>query len=613
MSNLFSLKSIMNKPHRDGFDLSYKNAFTAQLGELLPVMNKIVHPGDTFKINLSWFTRTQPCQTAAFSRFTEYYDFFFVPYHHLWKDAPQFFAQTDADNFAGQLTDIRPSRLPNMMPYFSKPQLMTMLEQVQSKSVGADGNIPQNQAFNRNEVGCSRLAGMIKLLQYFDSGCNLDVVYNDTDHCYKLKIMHGDDVNKMASRFDVLNAMPFLAYQKIYNDFYRNSQWEAPCPRCFNADYYVSGTALNISTSDFINSLVEHVGDYYNFVPSMFDMRYANFAKDYFTGILPSKQYGDDALAKPLVTSDQLTNFTNQTIYAYDHRPTNPNTEPTEPFTILKQDNNLAPDNGINRNFELIKNAGISALAIRQAEFLQKWKEITQSGGTDYVSQMEKHFGVKPNNDLAHRCTYLGGVTKRFGIDEVVNTNITGNNQALIAGKGINVGNGETINFNSHEHGILMCIYHIGLEPEYADMYADINNTKITPTQFIIPEFDNLGMQPVHSFEFLESLGSNDQPVNKVIGYVPRYAEFKSSVDVSHGAFRSILKDWVTPIDENFKYLANNLGSETNYTMFKQSPQLLNNMFSLAADGTFATDQFLVNAQFDVKAVRNISRNGLPY
>ena len=54
-----NLKSLRNKPSRNGFDLSFKRNFTAKAGELLPVMVKEVLPGDVFNIDLSSFTRTQ--------------------------------------------------------------------------------------------------------------------------------------------------------------------------------------------------------------------------------------------------------------------------------------------------------------------------------------------------------------------------------------------------------------------------------------------------------------------------------------------------------------------------------------------------------------------------
>ena len=79
MSNLLSQVNLKNKVSRNGFDLSFRNAFTAKVGELLPICVKDCLPGDKFKINTSWFTRTQPVQSAAYSRFREYVDVFLFP------------------------------------------------------------------------------------------------------------------------------------------------------------------------------------------------------------------------------------------------------------------------------------------------------------------------------------------------------------------------------------------------------------------------------------------------------------------------------------------------------------------------------------------------------
>ena len=86
--NLFALKDVRNKPNRNGFDLSQKNSFTAKVGELLPVYHKIALPGDKFNFRVQHVTRTQPVNTAAFTRIREYFDFFFVPYRLLWRYFP---------------------------------------------------------------------------------------------------------------------------------------------------------------------------------------------------------------------------------------------------------------------------------------------------------------------------------------------------------------------------------------------------------------------------------------------------------------------------------------------------------------------------------------------
>ena len=84
----------------------------------------------------------------------------------------------------------------------------------------------------------------------------------------------------------VVNALPFLAYQKIYYDFFSNSQWEKHKAYAYNVDYW-SGTGQ------------------ISLVTDMVQLRYANYPKDYFMGMLPSSQYGSVAvLPGSLVPSD---------------------------------------------------------------------------------------------------------------------------------------------------------------------------------------------------------------------------------------------------------------------------------------------------------------------
>ncbi len=593
--NLFSLKDIKNKPHRDGFDLSFRNVFSAPLGQLIPVVNKMCFPGDSFKVNVNWFTRTQPCTSPAFTRFTEYYDFFFVPLHFLWRNAPQYFSQTNADNFVQTLPQETGGILdPNMfkeMPNFDSQVVATYLNNCTIGTLGTQALKPRSKEYAQayDECGYPRAYGTQRLLESLNYG--LGIQLNHTESPNRLP-----EFEFLQKPNTAMSIMPLLAYQKIYNDFYRNSQWEKPTPSSFNVDYF--RTSQDLQGINLLN--FRKVGDSYFFGRTLFDIAYCDFAKDYFTGVLPNKQFGDNALATPLLPASSDVKI------AFETR----NDASIPGYVAIKQDANTSY-----HSVDSLK-LGISALSIRQAEFLQKWKEITQSGGTDYVSQMQKHFGVSPSRELSHKVKYLGGVTKRFGIDEVVNTNITGNNQANIAGKGLNVGDG-TINFKTSEHGIFMCIYHIGIAPEY-DSYSDKELFKIRPEDYLIPEFDNIGMQDVRNYEYLTDSTSEGAAVqNAIFGYVPRYSEYKTSVDQIHGAFRDTLRHWVTPINRQLNLdllnVTTALSPLTNYINFKMSPRILNNIFGVSFNGSYETDQFLVNADFDIKAVRNISRNGLPY
>ncbi len=574
MANIMSMKSVKNHVHRDGFDLSSKRAFSAKLGELLPVLCEDVMPGDKFKISADWFTRTQPVTSPAFTRFGEYYDFFFVPYHLLWRYFPQFIIQTNDDNWATSIVG-NASQF-TQHPYFSNKEFYNLMQRTFASATTPHAD--------RDEVGQPLVYGMMKLFSYLGYGSfgMQDLLLDDETHT---------NIPKQAPQYDVsLNPFPLCAYQKIYQDFYRNSQWEKPAPYSYNLDY-LNASAMKVP----LNSIASTA----QLANCMFRLRYANSNKDYFLGMLPQKQYGAEAVAAPLVYSDSggvidLTKFNTSGGSFYV----------ASSGTSSGSISSVEPASGKN-------NFGIGALAIRQAEFLQKWKEITQSGGTDYVSQIQKHFGVTPSKEMAHRCTYIGGFNHKFGIDEVVNTNLSSDtSEAGIFGKGVNAGHGD-LSFDVREHGIIMCVYHVGLLPEYSDRVTDKFNLKTLPTDYVVPEMDNVGMQAVVSGEmFGVNTGTSTSVVpTSVGGYVPRYAEYKTKVDKVLGVFSGDLGNWVTPFDRSIPYFGTALGDK----FYKLRPNILDSVFSVNADGTYSTDQFLVNCNFDVKAVRNISRDGLPY
>ncbi len=585
MANLFSLKSIKNKPHRDGFDLSQQNIMTAPLGALIPCMYKDVMPGDSFRINTSWFTRSQPCTAPAYSRFTEYVDLFYVPYHFLWRYFPDFISQAGNNNFADNINSVGSPNF-TQHPYFTKTGMNGFLTKVNSEAGYSNDVLSQtSRSYNLfgSVGGIDRLLDIKRLFEFLDYGrINLDTTkHSPTQPKYNITL---------DTHSDILNPFPLLAYNKIYNDFFRNSQWEKANPRNFNVDYLTPyGSSMEMPVSSI------SIGDSGSkYLDTLFDLKYCNYNKDMFTGVLPNKQFGEPALASPLVSSEgseiskiMLTNNGEASGYVLGNGAFSSNI------------NGILVNEGTNS-----VRYGISALAIRQAEFLQKWKEITQSGGTDYVSQMEKHFGVKPNSDISHRCHYIGGISKNFGADEVVNTNLTGDNEANIMGKCINVGNGN-FEFKSKEHGIIMAIYHISLLPSY-DEAADPLLWKSLPTDYVIPELDNIGMQPVYSRQVAANNG------NYIIGYVPRYSEYKSSVDMIHGAFVDSYKNWVTPVTSSFKDSVT-ASNGTTYATFKVSPRTLDNLFNVQYNGNYNTDPFFVNLDFKINAVRNISRDGLPY
>lgn len=595
-----SMKSIKNHVHRDGFDLSRKFAFTAKLGELLPVFVEDVMPGDHFDISADWFTRSQPVTSPAYTRFGEYYDFFFVPYHLLWRYFPQFIIQTDDDNWATGIT--AKSNKFTQHPYLSSNEVLACIRNM--------GTFDSSDKLTGSKVNMNKFTtayGALKLLEYLGYGQTSTKLYS-TDAGVNRSIYPIASAGSNANAGNVaLNPFPLAAYQKVYADFFRNSQWETTAPYSYNFDYLnQSNMKVPIPTNP----------DQTFCQNGLLTLRYTNFNKDYFLGRMPEKQYGTEALAAPLKDTDG-NRYGVGIIRTGGVGGSDSNRFRFPLFSIssAQQAGNLAIDPAAVSK----TNFGIGALALRQAEFLQKWKEITQSGGTDYVSQIEKHFGVKPNSEMAHRSRYLGGFDKKFGIDEVTNTNLaTAEAESNLMGKGINAGHGR-ITYDVHEHGIIIGVYHMSLLPEYSSQMTDKLMVKTMPTDYVIPELDNVGMQAVNAREFAGYLvpfvtGSAGK-MNSIIGYVPRYAEYKTKVDKVCGAFAQTLDNWVTPLNKITSLAIKN--GDTSFVddgfFYKINPRILDSVFAVTCDNTCDTDQFLINCGFSVKAVRNISRDGLPY
>lgn len=568
-----SLTALKNSVKRNGFDLSFKNAFTAKVGELLPVMCKEVYPGDKFNIRGQAFTRTQPVNSAAYSRLREYYDFYFVPYRLLWNMAPTFFTNMpDPHHAANPVSSVN---LSQRHPWFTFSDIMEYLGNLNSLS-------GTYEKYQKNFFGFSRLELSVKLLNYLNYGFGKDYesvkVPSDADNI-------------------VLSPFPLLAYQKICEDYFRDDQWQSAAPYRYNLDYlYGASSEFHIPFSAFTNDAFKN--------PTMFDLNYCNFQKDYFTGMLPRAQYGDVSVASPIFGDLDIGDSSSLTFTSAPQQGAN---------TI--QSGVLVVNNNSNTT------AGLSVLALRQAECLQKWREIAQSGKMDYQTQMQKHFNVSPSETLSGHCKYLGGWTSNLDISEVVNTNLTGDNQADIQGKGTGTLNGNKVDFEATEHGIIMCIYHCLPLLDWSINRIARQNFKTAFTDYAIPEFDSTGMQQLYASEMifgLEDLPEDPSLIN--MGYVPRYADLKTSIDEIHGSFIDTLVSWVSPLTESYisayRQACKDAGFSDitmTYNFFKVNPHIVDNIFGVQADSTINTDQLLINSYFDIKAVRNFDYNGLPY
>lgn len=579
MSDFNPLDRAKVAVHRSSFDLSSKKLFTAKIGEILPVYWQIAIPGNKYRISSDWFTRTVPVNTAAYTRIKEYYDFYAVPLRLISRALPQAFTQM-TDYMTSAASNAANTKMLTSVPNTTLNLISSSLQTITDKDVFDDAGLPY-------AYGASKILDMLGYGSFLDSSNSAKSAI--TKAYLGIQTLE-DSLNPLVySVSQTVNLLPVLTYQKIYYDAFSNSQWEKHLAYSYNVDYWDGTSQLNLS-------------------PEMLQLRYANYPKDYFMGILPNSQYGNVAVLSAIEST-----WNSRSVIAVGNS-SQPNQHSAAlinaPSTVNIATTNSASSAGRN----IVLNADLSALSIRATEYLQRWKEVVQFSSKDYSDQMAAQFGIKAPEYMGNHCHYIGGWSNVININEVLNTNLeSDNSQAVIAGKGVGSNSGHTLTYDcGAEHQVIMCVYHA---VPLVDWNLTGQNPQLTVTaisDFPQPAFDQLGMQAVPA---LNLQNSRSRTVSGPLGYNLRYWQWKSNIDTVHAGFRSGMayQSWCAPID-GWSVLTSS--GSWMYKSMKVRPQQLNSIFEPQVSGqncSVAYDQLLCNVNFQVYAVQNLDRNGLPY
>lgn len=593
---LFNLKDVRNHPRRSAFDLSSKVAFSAKSGELLPIKWYFTMPGDKFTLKRQHFTRTQPVNTSAYTRIREYYDWFWVPLHLLWRNAPEVISQMQSNvQHAGSQTSAL--SLGNYLPTVTLSQLSQVLVNLTGKS---------------NYFGFDRADLSYKLMQYL----RLGNVNNHGSKNYGTSLAYGTSGYTQKYRFNLnVSVFAFLAYKKFCQDYFRYSQWQNSSPYLWNIDYF-TGTTQQLFAS------IPASGDSYWQNNTLFDLEYCNWNKDMFMGVLPDAQFGDVATidtgglkSQDLYVEARISSSESSRTYL------GAKTSSTGTDFAVNAGPNAVQSNPLFVSMPSVA-ASFDVLALRRGEALQRWKEISLNVPQNYRAQIKAHFGVDVGENMSGMSTYIGGDSSSLDISEVVNTNLqSGNSQseAVIAGKGVGSSQGSE-KFEARDWGVLMCIYHNVPLLDYVSSAPDPQLFVSQNTDLPIPELDSIGMQsvPISMYSNSDSeLVTGFLSADYTMGYLPRYYNWKTSYDCVLGAFTTTEKEWIAPITpaiwKNMLSTVTTASSSVTYNIFKVNPSVLDSIFQVNADSKWDTDPFLINCAFDVKVVRNLDYSGMPY
>lgn len=433
-SKIFN-KIPIDIPNRSGFDMSFENLLTLPCGTLVPVLCEEVIPNETYNVGHLSQVSLPPMATNFYGRIDLRYEAFFVPMRILWQGWQNFWTMPANNPYASPV--VRPLTVPN-----------------------------------------------------FTAGSTQDGIPIDKLGPGTLGDYLGFKLGKAGSTLTQLSGsiLPFVAYHKIYDDWYRNSKVQKPL-------FANTNTAITRKTCQVlpwnpdtlsITKLTEAILG----VGTIFDLRQRNWAKDYYTTASLYPQASGDVIGSSVEidTSGSKTQ--------------------------------------------------LSISALRSANVLQRWLDRNNVAGERYADQIKAQYGVLPSDAFLDRPILLGGDTVGIYNRSVYSTaqttekskNPYSGNVGSAGASSQGFKDGQLVeSFKATEHGYIMILASITPHAYYSTgVRRYLSHVK--QGDFAIPLLQGLGMQPIRQSELVAS-----NVGDSIFGYQQQYSEYKYHDDEVHG------------------------------------------------------------------------------
>lgn len=583
------VKSVLQKPlsevhlQRNAFDVGYTNKFTSSLGMLLPCFVRECNPNEHYKINPRMFLRSMPMNSAAFIQCTQHVEFYFVPYRLLWYYFPQFITgtlyPTDNDDLGTR------SQVPNFdlgKTLFSLHSSYASVIKGNEDKIGTD------------VLGYSKTSGALRLLDLLGYGDGARFEFANI----------GSNIN----HFDTcrVSLLRLLAYQKICSDFYRVARYERNRIDAYNVGLRSAHQYDDIAYESFL------------------ELHYRPWKRDIFT-ISDTQFQGADFM-------------TSNAAGAFD-APVMPNS-PNANARVQSPTNSNDKIVGVGVAANSL--TGFSIANLRSAFALDKLYRLqSQAADGDYKSQMRARYGFDAYAPTT-KADFIGSSSSVVKIDTVTTTADTlysdhndGTPAGRIYGNGVGASNGDFFEYDTKEHGIIMGISSFVPDVDYSSYGLNPFNKKLQRSDFFQPEFDNLGKQPLTSdmlnlWNLVNNTTNPELPTLKgtpntaVLGWFPRYVEYKTHVDEVHGELNGYINRspyssptlglWTAPRlnASDTKKFERWCQFGFNRSFFYIDPSLYDSIFVNQYQGLQSQDQFICEVNNNVQAVLPMSVSGEP-
>lgn len=400
-----------------------------------------------------------------------------------------------------------------------------------------------------------------------------------------------------------LNALPYRAYESIYNAFYRNEQ---------NDPLFIDG-----------------IPEYNKYVPNTdggpdsfkYQLHQRNWELDFLTSAVQSPQQGIAPLvgvsssgdftfvnkdsngnigyftAKANIASDgsSITGFQLSDKVVLDGVPSDPASASDVPDNIKR---------GTVYSLNQMALAGISINDFRNVNALQRWLETNIRRGYKYQDQIKSHFGVDVDYKTLDMPEFIGGVSAPVFSSQVNQTTETETDPlGSYAGQlSLMTSSKHSVKHYCDEHGFIIGIFSVTPVPNYSQLLPK-HFLKSNYLDYYFPEFGHIGMQPIDYREVCPIQAYSDDPNNlsKTFGYQRPWYDYIASVDEVHGLFRTNLRNFV--LNRTFETMP-----KLNSDFLKVEADQLNDIFTVQD----LEDKIIGQIYFDVTAKRPIPKYGIP-
>nr|DAR10146.1 MAG TPA: Major capsid protein [Microviridae sp.] len=531
---------------KSGFDKSFQNLFTSKVGTITPILCDELIPNTSVHLKAAISAALPPLASDTFMRCQLKYAAFFVPTRIL------------VNGYEKWLTGENPDV---MLPKLVIPST------IWSKDTGSTSVY---FTLRKNLIGPGSLCDY---LGYKISETTLkDAPSSASDDTFR-------DVR--------LNALPFLAYHKIYNDWFRNSLVQrdiysddgvthAKLYSPANAPYVVPSSANGYQMYAVGKTANVAGSPYYNDGVMLTSLRQANFGYDFFTMASPRAQNGK-----------------------------------AQAVTMTEVDGGQ----------------GFTISALRAANSMQQFLERNNLAGNRMVDYVRAQYGAHLSDSIAQRPILLGkgrfdlyskGIYQTTPDDQNTSTSSRNPFNSVASRYGSAYADGQDTlieNFTAQEPGYLMVLawlspkvsYSTGIDPILTRYGSN------SPSDMANPILQNVGNEPIRSTQLSDNLMfSYEYPDQQatVFGYQERYGNWKDKQDEVHGLLRDGSSLQSFALQRTFTGRPGTSGAIIS-TDFLQIPKDYLDQVS-AVDGDISNYGYWADTYFDYKVAMPLSEYSLP-